>query len=290
MIITKLTGQLGNQMFQYALGKALAEKNKAEFKLDISGFENPYPFWKYTLNHWNIIENPATKSEIMRFKKYNWKKGRLWFWYNRLIASRSYYADERQFHFEPWILTLKDPVYLDGYWQTEKYFKDIEPIIRKEFTLKNQLSDTSLEFLRQIKKENAVSLHVRRGEMASVKRIHEWHGTCSVEYYNEAIRKIGELSANPHFFIFSDDPAWVKKHITPPFPTIYVTGNLEHPEEDLYLMSMCKHHIIANSSFGWWGAWLNPRKDKTVIAPKKWFANAPRNNTKDLIPDSWIKL
>lgn len=288
MIITKITGRLGNEMFQYAIGRMLAHKNNTELKLDLFSFEKP-PIWPYTLNRFNIIENPATKKEVEWFKKYNWKKGRFWFWYNRLIADRTRYADERQFNFEPWIITLKDPVYLDGLWQTEKYFKEIEAIIRKEFTLKNPLSEHSKTFEHKIRETEAVSLHARRKDYVSDKIVSEWLGACSVEYYNEAIKEIGERVKNPSFFVFSDDPTWVRKNIVPPFPTVYVTGNEERPEEDMYLMSRCKYHIISNSSFAWWGAWLNPNLDKIVIAPRRWFKNK-KNDTSDVVPKTWVKI
>lgn len=288
MIITKLTGRLANQMFQYAIGRALSIKNNAEFKLDLYSFKEP-PYWPYIINRFNIVINPAEEKEIKWFKKYHWKKGKIWFWYNRIIANRKRYADERQFHFDPWILTLNDNVYLDGYWQTEKYFKDVEDVIRKDFSLRNPLSEQSKSFELQIKEVEAVSLHVRRDEMVSNKRINDWHGVCSVEYYNQAITEIIKRVKNPHFFLFSDDPTWTKENIKPPLPATYMPYNTEHPEEDLYLMSTCKHHIIANSTFSWWGAWLNTNKSKVVIAPKKWF-NTPKMNTKDIIPETWIKI
>jgi hypothetical protein len=275
-------------MFQYAIGRALSLKNNAEFKLDLYSFKEP-PYWPYVINRFNIIINAANEKEIKRFKKYNWKRGKFWFWYNRLIANRRKYADERQFHFEPWIMTLKDDVYLDGCWQTEKYFKEYEDIIRKDFTLRAPLTEQSKKFEEQIQQVEAVSLHVRRDEMVSNKRINDWHGVCSVEYYNQAIQEIAKRVKNPHFFMFSDDPNWTKENIKPPFPSTYMPYNTDHPEEDLILMSKCKHHIIANSTFSWWGAWLDTNKNKVVIAPKKWF-NTPKMNTQDIIPDTWIKI
>ena len=112
--------------------------------------------------------------------------------------------------------------YSKDLWKVSSNWQYIESIIRKEFTLKNPLSAYSSSLEQQIQKETSVSLHVRRGEMASVKKVNEWHGTCSIEYYNEAVQKMAGFVKNPHFFIFSDDPVWVKKHITPPFPTTYV--------------------------------------------------------------------
>ena len=292
MIITKLQGGLGNQMFQYALGRHLAVKNDVPVKLDIAALEkNTQDITKrsYGLSVFNIEESFATEKEISWFKKYRFKRGKFWFWYNRTIADRSRYAWEKQFNFEPWILTLKDPVYLDGYWNTEKYFEGIADVIRKEFTLKKGLGDISEKLLSEIAKMESVSLHVRRGDYVSDQRTSAWLGVCSNEYYTQAIQKITEKVTNPHFFIFSDDPVWARENITPKFPTTYMPNNSKHPEEDMYLMSQCKHNIIANSSFSWWGAWLNINPNKIVIAPQKWF-QTPKMNTRDVVPDIWVRL
>lgn len=292
MIIVKLQGGLGNQMFQYALGRHLSIKNKASLKLDISFLEEDgsnVTRRKYGLSAFNIEASIATENEVAWFKKYLFKKGKFWFWYNRIIANRSRYAWEERFNFEPWILDLSDPVYLDGFWNTEKYFKDIEDVIRKDFTLKEPLSEASKEFLLKISKTESVSIHVRRGDYVSDPKTNTWLGVCPLEYYNQAIsRMITDVKA-PHFFIFSDDPTWARENITPTFPATYISGNPEHPEEDIVLMSNCKHNIIANSTFSWWGAWLNTNPQKIVIAPKQWF-KTEKMDTRDIIPESWIKI
>lgn len=292
MIVAKLQGGLGNQMFQYALGRHLAIKNNVPLKLDVTALKTNDPSVTkrdYILSVFNVEESFATEKEIAWFKKYRFKKGKFWFWYNRTIANRSRYAWEKQFNFEPWILTLKEPVYLDGYWNTEKYFKEIEDIIRKEFTLKKELGVESQKLLSEISGVESVSLHVRRGDYVSDTRTNAWHGAISSDYYEKAIQNIAEHVTNPHFFIFSDDPAWAREHIIPPFPTIYMPTDTEHPEEDMYLMSQCKHNIIANSTFSWWGAWLNNNPNKIVIAPHKWF-QTPKMDTRDLVPTTWVTL
>ncbi len=293
MILVRLQGGLGNQMFQYALGRYLAIRNNAQLKLDITMLRgNIHGVTKrdYRLSTFNIEESLATEKEIGWFRKYRFKKGRLWFWYNRLIADRSRYAWEEHFNFEPWVLTLKDPVYLDGFWNTEKYFKDIANVVRSEFTLRNKLSDSSGEILSDIERhDESVSIHVRRGDYVTDPKTNAWHGVCSVEYYDKAIQKIAGQSVDPRFFIFSDDPVWTKEHITTPFPTTYTSSNTERSEEDMYLMSRCKHNIIANSSFSWWGGWLNNNPGKIVISPKNWF-KTPKMDVRDLVPDTWVKL
>jgi hypothetical protein len=289
MIIVNLIGGLGNQMFQYAVGKYIAHRNQTELKLDITGFE-AYKLHAYSLSHFNVIENFAKAKEIAWFKKYQRKKGRVWFLYNRLIANQSLYVQERGFPFNTKILDLKKSAYLDGYWQTEKYFKEIEDIIRKEFRVKDELTGKNKEVAEELKRVNSVSLHVRRADYVTNATTNSHHGTCNPEYYRQAIDLIAQKVADPHFFVFSDDIEWAKKNITPKYPTSYMDhNNAATNYEDLRLMYNCKHNIIANSSFSWWGAWLNENPQKIVIAPKKWFLT-DKMDTRDLIPNTWIKI
>ncbi|TRZ52980.1 alpha-1,2-fucosyltransferase [bacterium] len=289
MIIVKLMGGIGNQMFQYAMGRCLSLRKEEKMKLDKTGFETD-ELREYNLNHFNIVESFATAEEKKPFKKYQRKPGKMWYWYNHTIADSSKYAIDELFYFQPNILQLKGPVYLDGYWQTEKYFKEYEDIIRQDFTLKKEPTGKDMEIAKQILETNAVSVHVRRSDYVSNPVNANYFGTFGPEYYREAERIISKKIANPHFFVFSDDAEWVKKNIFFKSKTTYVNHNdASKNYADLWLMSLCKHHIIPNSSFGWWGAWLNRNPNKIVIAPKKWIQK-PSVNTKDVIPDSWITI
>jgi len=289
MIIVKLIGGLGNQLFQYALGRHLAEKNHLELKLDIAGFRE-YKLHAYGLGHFNIAENFATDEEIARFQKYRRRPGKKWFLYNKLIADEHKYVQEKQFHFDSRILEIGGEAYLDGYWQTEKYFKDIEHIIRKEVIVKTPLQGENAEVAEEIVATTSVAMHIRRGDYVTNRETNEYHGTCGLDYYRKAIEIISKKVNNPHFFIFSDDHKWAKDNIVLEYPATYVEhNNADKNYEDLRLMNLCKHQIIANSSFSWWGAWLNPNKEKIVIAPKRWF-QTPKMDTRDLLPDSWIRI
>ena len=271
MIITKLIGGLGNQMFQYAAGRRAAYVNKTELKLDTSWFKNPDGAIKrdYLLNVFNIEEVFATKEEINKFNVRN--QGLLTLFYKK-------------------ILKINNNTYLEGYWQSEKYFKDIKDIIRKEFILKNKADVANQKMIRQIKNCDSVSIHIRRGDYVFDEKTNKYHGFCDLDYYLKAVVLIAKKVKNPQFFVFSDDPIWVKQNLHLKFPYLYVDHNTGKKDyEDMRLMSECKHNIIANSSFSWWGAWLNKNKDKIVIAPKKWFRESSIN-TKDLIPKSWIKI
>ncbi len=292
MIIVKLIGGLGNQMFQYASGRYLAHKYRTELKLDIRDFKN-YALRNYDLNCFDIIENFATSSELSHIlfpsDRPVIKVSKRFIW-NVLRVQPIEYIKETEYSFQQNFLKLQDNVYLDGYWQSEKYFLDIENIIRKEFSVVKPLTSTSQDLAERIKNCESVSLHVRRGDYVSDPKTNSMHGVCGVDYYRNAIDLIREKIETPCFFIFSDDSEWACFNIKPNAPTIYVRHNdYSRDYEDIFLMSMCKHHIIANSSFSWWGAWLNENPEKIVIAPKKWF-NSKNMDTKDLLPDKWQKL
>lgn len=289
MIIVRLIGGLGNQMFQYALGRSLALKNDAELKLDIIGFES-YKLHKYSLDSFNIKKGVASESEINRFKKYKERAGRKWFFYNMLFADSSKYFQEKSFAFDPRVLGLGNDVYIDGYWQSAKYFKDSVAIIRDDFSFILPQGERDVEVSKMIRECTAVSIHIRRADYVTSAATNKTHGTCSIGYYHEAVETMTKKINNPHFFIFSDDHDWVKQNIMINYPTVYVDhNNADTNYQDLRLMASCKHNIIANSSFSWWGAWLNENPNKIVVAPQKWFADISKNDN-DLIPPTWIRI
>jgi len=291
MIIVKLIGGLGNQMFQYAAGRRLAEINGAVLKLDTGAFKN-YSLRKYELGVFNIREQFAAKSETdtLTVAKLGMTEKALNRLFNRQERCPGSFISEKHFHFDPLILKLKDPVYLDGYWQSEKYFIDFEDIIRSEFTITVRQDAVNKKNAENIMGSESVSIHVRRGDYVSSETTGRYHGTCSVKYYHTAINMIAGKIKEPHFIVFSDEPDWAKKYLKPEYPVTYIDFNgKERAYEDLRLMTQCKHHIIANSTFSWWGAWLCKNTNKTVIAPSKWF-NDGSINTDDLIPDNWLKI
>ncbi|MFC1801914.1 alpha-1,2-fucosyltransferase [Patescibacteria group bacterium] len=288
VIIIKIIGGLGNQMFQYALGRNLSKKTDAILKLDITDFKG-YKFHEYSLNHFNIKEDYATKDEIKYFKKYARKYGKIWYPYNLFIANEKRYIQEKQYTFNPEILKIKNSCYIDGYWQSEKYFKDIEHVIRKEFVIKKPLGDYGQKIAGAIKsKKNPVCLHIRRGDFANSPEQAKHHGVSPLDYYYSAINTLTKTIPDAHFFVFSDSIDWVKDNLKLSYPITYVGQGSEKNYEDITLISYCKHHILSNSTFGWWGAWLGQTKDQIVIAPKKWFNK--NMNLSDLMPEWWIKI
>ncbi len=289
MIIVRLIGGLGNQMFQYACGRSLSQKNNAELKLDVTGFDS-YKLHRYSLDAFNIKKEVASEKEIERFKNYKIRSGRRWFLYNKLIADGSKYFQEKGFDFDPDVLELQGDAYLDGYWQSAKYFKEIGSTIRSDFSFVLPQGEKDKEISALINACTAVSIHIRRADYVTNTTTNKTHGTCSIEYYNQAIELLAEKVSSPCFFVFSDDHEWVKQNLKSTYPMVYVEHNgADTNYQDLRLMTSCKHNIIANSSFSWWGAWLNANPNKIVIAPKKWFANAIRNED-DIIPSTWSRL
>jgi len=156
--------------------------------------------------------------------------------------------------------------------------------------LKNGFSEFAEKMNQQILSSNSVSLHIRRGDYVQNQEANKFHGICSPEYYSQAMNLIEQKIENPHYFVFSDEVGWVRENIKFNYPVDFVSGNSISEAEELSLMSKCKHNIIANSSFSWWGTWLNTSPEKIVIAPKKWIENTDLADASDLIPKEWIKI
>lgn len=287
MVITRLSGGLGNQMFQYAAGKRLACHLGVPLMIDTSLFSAQHcaTAREYALDAFALEDPIATADDLRPFLP----RHGLSRWLPRFARHRTYYR-ERHFHFDPAVLELRGEVCLDGYWQSERYFSDIAGTIREAFRFKQPLSGKNLHLYQQIRDVEAVSLHVRRGDYVSDEKTHRWHGVCGVDYYDRAINHIVEHVSGPNFFVFSDDLHWASNHLKFRHPVTFVDHNPpEMGHEDMRLMSFCRHHIIANSSFSWWGAWLNPNPGKIVIAPRKWFSGFEAD-TRDLYPEGWLRF
>lgn len=294
MIITRIIGGLGNQMFQYAAGKSLATHLNTDFKIDISAYKNQNPkdtSRDYEIGCFSISDDFADQKDLEIFsylKKFPFKYSpKLQYIYEKL-SGRSIYREKNPNIFQSNFFDLSGNIYLLGDWQSEKYFKNIENIIKNDFKFKNDLNKNFQRYLREIKKTNSISIHSRRTDYITNPHANRLHGVCPISYYQKAIKLIKAKIKNPHFYIFSDDITWCKNNLKLRCPATYVEKNKAW--EDLQLMSNCKHNIIANSSFSWWGAWLNPAHHKIVYAPKKWFVGIRGNTTKDRIPKKWIRI
>jgi hypothetical protein len=296
MIIVNINGGLGNQMFQYALGKALSITNKTELKLYVKEVVDRNDHNGLELeNVFNITSGVVTDTErrlvlgarythkfikLLRSKKLNFLRGK-------------YYIVEQSFNYDKNIKNMTENVFLRGFWQSEKYFLDYREEILKEFSFKNKFSDENLKIAKKIQEKSSVAIHVRRGDYISNPGASKTFVSLDVQYYQKAIEKLDIDIPHALLVFFSDDISWVKKNIINRLLSNYeyiIVDNNKGDESynDMRLMSLCDHNIIANSSFSWWGAWLNQNPRKQIIAPKKWFLID--KNTDDLYPNNWIKI
>ena len=287
MIIVRLYGGLGNQLFQFATARRLSEKLETELVLDIANLERTVA--NITTRHYELMHYPICarllSSDEKRIAKLFTNK-----FLKRLPLRKPWSSyREKYFHFDPNVLNLGDNVYLDGYWQSNKYFEDIEDILRLELNSQKEMSVADKKTWVEINTSDSIAIHVRRGDYVSVESVAQTHGVCSLDYYRSAIDFVTHKVKKPKFFIFSDDPKWVSEHLSTGYPTSYVTHNgPEDAFQDLRLISLCKHQIIANSSFSWWGAWLNTNAEKIVVAPRRWFLD--KRDTSDMCPESWNRI
>ena len=291
MIISKITHGLGNQLFQYAIARNLSIKKNTPLYLDLRYFNHTYAtdtFRSFKLNHFNIDYKLLDNSPALIYLSKSTK----------LFPNRSFppffkLLRDKQGSFEPGIFSEESMfIYLSGFWQTEKYFREIREVLQKELILKTLPGGKFEDYKKQISADpNPVSLHIRRGDYVNNAQFSNQFGFIGLDYYRKAIDTFKQKTPNCKFFIFSDDLQWVRENLNAGEDAVFVENTGENSDlEDLMLMRTCNHHIIANSSFSWWGAWLNSKEDKIVIAPSKWFNNMPDLSTNELIPETWIRL
>jgi hypothetical protein len=285
-------GGLGNQMFQYAAAKALSHYHNLPIKVDLSFLKDTSLKADVTQRVFELECFTAkieftSNGEIEVFDKSPLVKERF---LELLGVRRKGIYLEKSFNFDTGFYSIRPNSLLVGYWQSEKYFAQFRSLILEEFSWRNPLVGLNSEAYERIINSNAVSIHIRRGDYVTNSSAKEYHGICEIEYYRSAMALIESKVDYPKYFVFSDDLAAAKA----------VLGDIDGAEfidwnsfgdsfQDMRLMSCCKHNIIANSSFSWWGAWLNNNPKKIVVAPKKWF-NKSDIDTSDLIPESWKLL
>lgn len=291
MVTIALSGGLGNQMFQYAAAKALATRLNTTLIADL------YTFSKKTKATSRSFELDIFTLEVERR---NTLKGKLinklhpYIQRHRTFFSHfGFFSDTYAMLYQPSFEMLKGDITMQGNFQNEKYFKDIESDLRKDFSFRNPLSGKNKNIAERIKQTNAIAIHIRRGDYLTNKNAATNFVTCGKEYYDSAINHISEKVADPEFYIFSEDFEWIKENLNfGVYPVTYIDWNKGKDSYiDMQLMSLCKHNIIANSSFSWWAAWLNSNTNKIVIAPSTWFQSEEKNQLlNDFYPKGWMKI
>ena len=298
MIVTKLMGGFGNQMFQYAAARSLALEKNEKLYVDLNFLldRTPHPnvvFRDFDLPVLNIQHEVASEALLEQFfGSKNKLKNLLIKGSNKILNKKYHYYLEPFFHFNPLFFELPGNSYLEGYFQSEKYFSKHAAVIRKDFSLKKTMTTEVEQMLQKIASDQqAVCLNVRRGDFVSNPAMNAEHGVLGLDYYYSAAREMAQRFNGITLYVFSDDVAWCSSNMNFDVPAVFVDHRYagEKFSTYLWLMKQCKHFIIPNSTFGWWSAWLGEYPGKTVIAPKRWF-NTSSKNTKDILPEAWIKL
>lgn len=287
MIVFYAQGGLGNQLFQYATARRLALRNRCSLVVDHHWFLNPRSGEtrrSLELSRYPVAVRLAKPHELMCWAPMRARIGR----YLKPVLPL-HMLRERGCGVNKEVLSAPRNSYLFGYWQSEAYFADIREQLLVELNPVVSAGEEDVRILELIQKSTSVSVHVRRGDYVSSASTAAYHGVCTLDYYDRALEYLSERVVNPTLFVFSDDPDWAKSNLRYRFPAYYIDHNTAGEAfQDLRLMSACQHHVLANSSFSWWGAWLSRSVDGLVIAPRRWYA--VDRSTADLLPSRWIVI
>lgn len=284
-----LQGGLGNQMFQYAAGYALSRRIGAKLLLDLAGYEvnalrsYALDIFNIKINLWPFRSPLLSKNQsLLRVVRALDKIG--------ITKASSYHlVRERSFAFDPSIISMHKKCYLHGYWQSPFYFNDYASEVKNVFDLSHHQSATILSLAEKISVDPSVAVHVRRGDYNTPQNL-QVHGVCDIDYYNRAASLMRRIEPKCIFYIFSDEPS-VAENLFASWSDVVIMPRCAQ-YEDMFLMSSCRHHIIANSSFSWWAAWLGKKEETITVAPHKWFVRSKliQTHVLDLFPKSWILM
>jgi hypothetical protein len=289
-VLVHLLGGLGNQMFQYAAARAVAVRCNAPLVLDASWMSDGAQR-QFALRPFHIkaeILQPAPSRSPLNLSLWRFAR-RL----NRRFAARKLGAPiyrEKSFRYDAGVQSRRAPVYLYGYFQSEKYFADCTDVIVEDFQIAAPPRPAARKLLDRIEASDAICLHIRRGDYVTDPSVNAFHGLCPLDYYHRGLEEVAGRLSRPECFIFSDDPGWVRENLKLDVPmTVVDIHGPDEAHEDLRLMAACHSYVIANSSLSWWGAWLGCRPGKRVVAPRQWFGSS-RGDASDLVPGHWVRL
>ena len=298
MIVVELKGGLGNQLFQYALGRSLAFQSQTQLFVDtkflmsrnVTGRNVVYRSFDldiFTINP--AIVDPSISNKYGTSQSLSGRLIKRFF--NRYVnvGSLQYINEQTPFQYDHRVSEVLDNIYLSGYWQSIRYFQAVEDQLKLEFRFANSIPSFADELAKELRKTQSVCVHVRRSDFVKNSR----HNIIQPDYYQQAERLIRERVTEPVFYVFSDEIAWCRANLRFKGPTVYVGNEWagERAQTYLQLMTLCHHYIIPNSTFGWWAAWLNTGLNKIVIAPTKWvYDGGVFINSDELIYPDWIRI
>lgn len=289
MIIIKIFQGLGNQLFQYALSRSLQMRHGVPVKLDLTWYDEYSNHRTFGLDKFNTKFEIATYEEATQVKNGIYPNKLLQLLNNKLLLFKKYYQQpyfkEDLSRLDSNISKINSRTYVEGYFSSDYFFKDYREVLMKELTLINQPNEINQKWIEKMKSSNSVALTVRRGDFIG----NPLHDVCDINYFHRAIHEITKYVENPVFFIFSDNLEWTKENLNMDKAHFFMGHNFPNFYEDMRLIRNCKHHIIPNSTFSWWGAWLGDDSDKIVIAPKTWL-NSDSIDYSYFLPTDWIKI
>ncbi len=283
-------GGLGNQMFQYAFGRSLANKFRKKLVLDVDFLLDRTPKLNFVFRDFDL--------DIFRLNTFDFFNAEMKekFRKKKMFSKGTVHLIEEGFHFQDFVeLNKFSRFYLDGYWQSYKYFQEIQDVIKHEFQFLEPLNPVQQDLLNRIHATKSICINFRRADFVSIASAIQTHGTPTLKYYHDALTfLINTIGQDIELFIFSDDVEWCRTNFKTNYPMFFVdhqTYKGDRFSAYLNLMTNCKHFIIPNSTFAWWGAWLASNPSKCVITPEKWFADEKlQSQTQDLRPSSWLML
>lgn len=288
MIVVNTCGGLGNQLFQYAVGRRLAVAHGVELVLDTSWYRSVRR--GVTARQFELFDFKvsARETDLKEARAVRNTTHRLWRYCPFL--KRYTLLREKSPLFQPDVSLAEDDSYLLGYWQSPRYFGEIASVLREDLSIRIELSPEERMLEASIKRSaNAVAVHVRRGDYVTLAAAANFHGTCGVDYYKRAVVELQRSISDPTYFIFSDDIEWAQSNLGFIPQAVFVSGHEGRPScIGIHLMASCRHNIIANSSYSWWGAWIGEPLGRVVIAPEQWSLRGPRSL--DLLPTAWTAL
>jgi hypothetical protein len=290
MIVVNMMGGIGNQLFQYAAGRALAVRHHVPLALDLSAYELDRKR-TFALESFRIRKRVIGPASLAQFldPPYRGLRGRI----HHLMIEHGWrqiptVVQEQAGNPAGQLEKVPSHAYLRGYWQSDRCFEAVQESIRREVIPRQKPDERNRWAIEQAERGVTASIHVRRGDYVCEPVTRAYHGLCDIEYYHAAVEYLGRRTNIDRYFVFSDEPDWVRANLRLPAETTIVDWNGGQEHWDVWLMSRCCHHVIANSSFSWWGAWLDPRPDKIVVAPKRWYADPKR--VKEGLPPDWVQI
>lgn len=289
MIIVRIIGGLGNQMFQYAAGRSLSARFNVPLKVDLRWMER-YRQREYLLDRFELPVEKMTISDRLRFTWFPFRRNPPFLFIKAIRRLNSLVYMEQSLSYDPDFIGLGPDRFLFGYFQSYRYFEGFEELIHQDFSYEPDLSIYEREWVNMVDEQDSTAIQFRRGDFVTDPATNRSIGTCPMDYYERAVSRIRSKNRNAPLIVFSDEIAWCKKNLS--FKNMaFVERKGGTPLDDMFLAARCKHIILANSSFSWWSAWLNMNPDKIVIAPEQWFRDENLNRqASSLFPASWICL